>query len=211
MADRRLWKHGVIGVAVAALLSGCAGPWHYTSRGALMGAAIGGGAGYLIGARTKDPRLTAGIGAGIGAIAGGVIGAALDGVAGAARAAAEQKAEVPATPQAPSASTTTPPAPVQVPGVYAGDPTTGVFVNETPWRIQVHVDAQPGLQNGTPLDLEPGKQQPALLDVGPHRIAADAWVQTQFGPRRAGRHEETLVVDVRRTGWVIRFQPETFR
>jgi hypothetical protein len=91
---------------------------------------------------------------------------------------------------------------VAVPG--AADPTRGVFVNATPWRVSLEVD-------GTTLLLQPGESRPALLDVGVHRVQARAEVDTHFGPRSVGHFERTLTVDPRAPGWSLYLSRWDFR
>lgn len=190
--------HSVIAVLLlAGVLAGCGGPLSYREKGMLAGATLGGGAGYLVGMRTGMRGPSAAIGAGIGALSGLLVGGALDEV----QAGRPTGGPVPPVPLFP----------VRVPGHFVGDPTAGVFINETPWRVRVQVDAQPGLAEGAFLLLEPGQRQAVALDIGPHWVVAEAWVATQLGPRRAGRIEETLHIDPRRVGWRFRLQPQAFR
>lgn len=92
-----------------------------------------------------------------------------------------------------------------------GDPTAGAFVNGTPWEVRTTVDAAPGQPGGVSFTLGPGQPQPGHLDIGPHRIWAEGWVQTRLGPRLVGRNDQTLSVDARGTGWSLRFDPWDFR
>jgi hypothetical protein len=199
-------------------LCGCATPMSYREKGFVMGAALGGETGYLIGTRTGHPNLSAGIGAGIGALTGALIGGAIDGVRQAVAAAppAPPASAVPPVTQA-SASPISPvpvpaPAPgIQVPGSFSGDPTAGTFVNGTPWRVRALVDAAPGQLSGVAFTLGPGQTQPAHLDIGAHRVTAEGWVDTQLGPRLVGRFDRPFEVDVRGSGWTLRFGQEDFR
>jgi hypothetical protein len=188
----------------------------YREKGFVMGAALGGGTGYLIGTRTGHPNLSAGIGAGIGALTGALIGSAIDGARQAMAIAppvataspAVSVAQVPVS----SISSVAAPAPgIQVPGSFSGDPTAGTFMNGTPWRVQALVDAVPGQTGGVRFTLGPGQTQAAHLDVGTHRVTAEGWVDTQLGPRLVGRFDRTFEVDVRGSGWTLRFGQEDFR
>jgi outer membrane protein OmpA-like peptidoglycan-associated protein len=64
-------------VAIAALLSGCAG-LNQTQRGAVIGAAAGGAVGAAVGSATGSTARGAIIGAAVGGTAGAVIGAQMD-------------------------------------------------------------------------------------------------------------------------------------
>lgn len=187
--------------ALVILLTGCATPLSYREKGFMTGAAIGGGTGYLIGTRTGHPRLTAAIGAGIGALTGALIGSAIDG---------SRQAAVSDPPSGPPMTQAPAPPVIQVPGSY-GDPTAGTFVNGTPWQVSVRVDAGVSPWGGVAFTLGPGQAQPAYLDIGPHRVTAEASVGTQFGPRLVGRYDRMLDVDPRGSGWSLRFDTWAFR
>lgn len=92
----------------------------------------------------------------------------------------------------------------------ARDPTRGELVNDTPWTVQVYVDAA-GTPDPSPLVLRPREVRPLSLDVGPHRILALAYVETQFGTRLAGKFDRTVHLDPRGTGWFLRFTELDFR
>jgi len=64
-------------VAAAAVISGCASPYH-ADRGALLGGLTGAGAGALVGNAVGNTAGGAIVGAGVGAIAGNLIGAGVD-------------------------------------------------------------------------------------------------------------------------------------
>jgi hypothetical protein len=51
----------------------------------------------------------------------------------------------------------------------------------------------------------------ANLDVGAHRVVAIASRETQAGPRFVGRHDRQVQVDVRGSGWQLRFSDGDFR
>jgi hypothetical protein len=88
------------------------------------------------------------------------------------------------------------------------DPTQGLLTNATAWEIHVYVDRAPDGVGA--LVLRPGTQAPAVLDVGSHRIVAQAWVDTQLGRRLVGTFDRTLTVDPRAPGWTIHFFPANF-
>jgi hypothetical protein len=88
------------------------------------------------------------------------------------------------------------------------DPTLGVITNGTGWEIHVFVDAPPGTPG--PLVLPPGGNAPVVLDIGQHRIIAQAYVETQLGRRLVGTFDQTLTVDPRAPGWTIHFFPANF-
>ena len=100
-----------------------------------------------------------------------------------------------------------PPAPAGNPG-RPPDPTLGVITNGTQWEIQVFIDNPPG--SPSPLVLTPGMQAPVVLDVGQHRVVAQAFVDTQLGRRLVGTFDRTLTVDPRAPGWTIHFFPTNF-
>ncbi len=82
------------------------------------------------------------------------------------------------------------------------------MVNGTRWEILVFIDAAP---EGTPtLILRPNESAPVNLDIGPHRIVARAFVDTQFGKRPVGTSDQQLRVDARQHGWSIRFIEQSF-
>ena len=84
----------------------------------------------------------------------------------------------------------------------------GVITNGTQWEIHVFIDLPPG--SPTPLVLGPGTQAPVVLDVGQHRVVAQAFVDTQLGRRLVGTFDRTLTVDPRAPGWTIHFVPANF-
>jgi hypothetical protein len=59
--------------------------------------------------------------------------------------------------------------------------------------------------------MNPNDVHPANLDVGQHRIMAVITRDTQMGPRRVGRYDQQLPVDVRGAGWQFRFTDADFR
>ena len=70
------------------------------------------------------------------------------------------------------------------------------------------IDHPPGSPG--PLVPGPGTQVPVLLDIGPHRVIAQAYVDTQLGRRLVGTFDRTLTVDPRAPGWTIHFFPANF-
>ncbi len=95
---------------------------------------------------------------------------------------------------------------VTVPGQYAADPTRGQFVSRTPYQLKVYVDVDPARESSEPyLTMNPNDVLPASLDVGQHRLVAIASRDTQMGPRPVGRYDQQLRVDVRGSGWQLRF------
>lgn len=190
------------------LASACAGgPATTREKGALTGAAIGAGTGALIGSQTGDAGTGAAIGAAIGGVSGTIVGGAIQ--------EQQQQRVAAAVPPPGSAGPIAYPQQrggVTVPGQYSGDPTRGELANVTQWRVAVYIDAVPGQQSPNPsLWLGPNEARPANLDVGQHRIVAQAYVDTQFGPRMVGRYDKTIAVDPRSTGWSLRFGDTDFR
>ena len=168
------------------LLAGCA---EQTAQGTIVGA----GSGAIIGAAAgKGP------GALLGAVIGGLAGA-LIGETVAHRQTAAAATPPPLPP--PSAGVPAPPGPPP-------DPTRGVITNGTPWEIQVFIDAPPGTPG--PLVLHRGDSAPVILDIGQHRIVAQAFVDTQLGRRLVGTFDQILSVDPRAPGWTIHFFPTNF-
>jgi hypothetical protein len=214
-----------IAVAVVALLvlTGC-------SENAVKGGIIGGAGGAILGAATSGSHV--GRNLGLGALIGGLIGALAGEVV------TQRQAVVAATspppppfpppppppgavvaspvastpPASPPWSVVTAPAPPPA-GPASGpaappDPTLGVITNGTLWEIHVYFDQPPG--SPSPLVLKPGANVPAVLDIGQHRVVAQAFVETQLGRRTVGTFDQTLTVDPRSPGWTIHFFPANF-
>lgn len=186
-------------------------------KGALVGAGTGAMAGAIIGDQVKGKGSgRAGTGAIIGALGGAAAGALIGD-------AMEQKKPAPAQPGGqlqpvppPGQPAATPPPPTQasvtVPGQYAGDPTRGQFINSTPYQVKVYLDVDPTRESSTPyLTMNPNDVLPVNLDVGAHRVVAIATRDTQFGPRTVGRFDRQLRVEVRGSGWELRFNEGDFR
>jgi len=186
---------GLAILLIALILAGCATPGQ---TGAAMGAGVGAATGAAVGRNLG--------GAALGAILGGIAGALIG----------ETAAQSPyRTPQAgpppppPGHGLPPPPPPgVTVTSPRPADPTKGVMINGTRWEVLVFVDASP---EGAPtLVLRPNESMPVNLDIGPHRIVARAFVDTQFGKRPVGTSDQTLRVDARQHGWSIRFVEQSF-
>ncbi len=105
------------------------------------------------------------------------------------------------------------PPPTQQAGVTpSGDPTRGQIENATRWRVQVYVDQNPSALGSAPfLTLNPGEVLPQNLDIGTHRVVAQAFVETQFGPRPVGQFDRSVQVDPRSSGWSLRITEGDFR
>ena len=204
-------------LVVALVLPACA-EMSGAQKGAVIGAGTGAAAGAIIGSQVKGNRSGH---AGTGAIVGALGGAAAGALIGDAM---EQKKPAPTQqpgqlqpvppPGQPGAAPPPPPgqASVSVPGQYAGDPTRGQFVNSTPYQLKLYIDVDPGRESSAPyLTMNPNDVLPANLDVGQHRIAAVASRDTQFGPRTVGRLDRQLRVEVRGSGWELRFTDGDFR
>jgi hypothetical protein len=197
---RTMWIRTNTPIAIVTLVliaAGCAGgPLPTRERATLGGAALGAGTGALVGRASGKPGAGALIGAGIGTLAGAAVGDMVQG------------ASVPPPPPPPPPAAALPiPAPVVgAPVVFPGaaDPTRGVLMNGTPWRVAVEMD-------GAPFVLMPGESRPGGLDLGIHRVRARAEVDTQFGPRTVGWSERTVTVDPRASGWSVHFGRWDFR
>jgi hypothetical protein len=205
---RVLYRTTAAGVALV-LLAGCA---QQTAKGGLVGA----GTGAVIGAAA---------GRGKGAVLGAVIGGLLGALVGETVAHRETAAATTPPPPPPPPGTAVPPPPPPPPGQWAvvtappapgplgppgppPDPTRGVITNGTSWEIHVFIDRPPGSPG--PLVLRRGDSVPVTLDVGQHRIVAQAFVDTQLGRRLVGTFDQILSVDPRAPGWTIHFFPTNF-
>lgn len=212
-----MWMHrttaiGTGLVLVAGLLSGCA-EMSATEKGAAIGAGTGALAGAIIGNQVRGNRPQH---AAMGALIGGLAGAAGGALIGREVERRQPVAAPPPPGPAVGTPSAAPPPPqtasVGVPGQYAGDPTRGEFLNETRWRVNVYVDVDPTRTGSSPtFALGPGERRAVDLDIGSHRVIAQAFVDTQFGPRAVGRLDRAIEVDPRRTGWALRFGDTDFR
>ncbi|MFQ5882422.1 MAG: hypothetical protein ACE5I9_08115 [Candidatus Methylomirabilales bacterium] len=92
------------------------------------------------------------------------------------------------------------------------DPTVGRLINETRWRVEVFIDAEPDSLGAAPsMTLNPRDTRSGHLDLGPHRVIALAFVDTQFGTRMVGQYDRTVQVNPRGGGWILRFTEGVFR
>lgn len=205
-------KRLAILVAAALVLPACA-EMSGAQKGAAIGAGTGAVAGAIIGNQVKGNRSGhAGTGAIIGALGGAAAGA-LIGDAMEPKKSAPQGGPLQPVPPPGQPGAVPPPsqASVTIPGQYAGDPTRGQFVNNTPYQLKVYVDVDPARESSAPyLTMNPNDVLPANLDIGPHRVVAIASRDTQFGPRTVGQYDRQLRVDVRGSGWELRFKDGDF-
>ncbi len=197
---RRIGLRAGAATVALVLLAGCA-TRETTAKGAILGA----GSGAIVGAVTSGNR--AGRNAVLGAIIGGLLGALVG------ESIAQREAVAAAGPPTPPGQWTVLPAPPPPtpPGAIPApppDPTRGVITNSTPWEVHVFIDQPPGSPG--PLVLRPGQAAPVNLDIGKHRIVAQAFVDTQFGRRLVGTFDQILAVDPRAPGWTIRFFEANF-
>lgn len=223
MQRRRLEVRFGVGPVVLLALAAC-------SENAVKGGIIGGAGGAIIGAATSGSHV--GRNLGLGALIGGLVGALAGEVVTQKQAVAAATSPPPAAvlagPPPPGAAVTAPatagapPPPwsvvtAPVPPPPAGpqaepaalpDPTLGMITNGTPWEIHVYFDQPPG--SPAPLVLKPGANVSAVLDVGQHRVVAQAFVDTQLGRRTVGTFDQTLAVDPRSPGWTLHFFPANF-
>lgn len=194
-------------VVIAALALPACAEMSGTQKGALIGAGTGAAAGAIIGNQVKGNRPGH---AATGAIIGALGGAAAGGLIGDAM----EKKPAAGGPQGGQLQPVPPPtqASVTVPGQYPVDPTRGQIVNTTPYMLKVYVDADPSRDPSSPhLTMNPNDSVPVNLDVGPHRVVAIAIRDTQFGPRPVGSLDRMLQVEVRGSGWELRFKEGDFR
>ena len=202
---------------------------------AILGTLLGAGLGAGIGAAAGNPALGAAIGAATGLAGGAAYGSA----AGASSAWTVQQRydteyhrcmyaaghKVPAgwAPSTPPMASAIPPTPpgygsmspplgAQASPAPTGDPTRGQLLNVTRWKVQLYIDQDPNSLPGAPdITLDPNEVRPQNLDIGRHRIIAQATVETQFGPRPVGRFDRTIQVDPRGAGWSLRLNDGDFR
>jgi hypothetical protein len=216
----------VAGGLLALLLAGCAAQSGQSAVGEapLKGGIIGAAGGAMIGAMASGGTSHGARNAGLGALIGGLVGALAAEVvhqrtASATPAPAPPQVGGPPPPPPPPpaeqwsvVTAPTPPPPVGPPPTgnpgRPPDPTMGVITNGTQWEIQVFIDNPPG--SPSPLVLTPGMQAPVVLDIGQHRVVAQAFVDTQLGRRLVGTFDRTLTVDPRAPGWSIHFFPANF-
>lgn len=200
-------------IALIVLLSACAQrPLSTREQGALTGAGLGAATGAIIGGATGGNAGTgAAIGAGLGLLTGALVGGAIENQRG-------ETAYPPAASSAGSPQPTVatprshPQASVATATAATADPTVGQFVNGTRWRLRVFVDANSNVvETASAITLNPQESRQHNLDLGPHRIIAQAFVDTQFGTRAVGRSEQTIEVDSRGSGWTLRFHESDFR
>jgi hypothetical protein len=211
---------------LALLLAGCAAQsgQGVVGEAPLKGGIIGAASGAMIGAMASGGSSHGARNAGLGALIGGLVGALAAEVvhqrtASAAPAPPPPRVGGPPPPPPPPpaeqwsvVTAPTPPPPVGPPPTgnpgRPPDPTMGVITNGTQWEIQVFIDNPPG--SPSPLVLTPGMQAPVVLDIGQHRVVAQAFVDTQLGRRLVGTFDRTLTVDPRAPGWSIHFFPANF-
>jgi hypothetical protein len=204
---------------VAALVLPACAEMSGAQKGALVGAGTGAAAGAIIGSQVKGNRSGhAGTGAIVGALGGAAAGALIgDAMEQKKPAATQQGGQVQPVPPPGQPGATPPPPPpsqasVTVPGQYAADPTRGQFVNSTSFQLKVYVDVDPARDASAPyLTMRPNDVLPVNLDVGSHRVVVIATRDTQFGTRTVGQYDRKLQVDVRGSGWELRFNEGDFR
>jgi hypothetical protein len=204
----------IVLVLIAALALPACAEMTGTQKGAVMGGGTGAVAGAIIGNQVSG---SGGTGAIIGALGGAAAGALIGDAMEKQSAGTQQGGRLyPVAPPGQPGATPAPPPPgqasVAVPGQYGVDPTRGQLVNGTPYRLQVFVDIDPAQEASAPyLAMHPHEVLPVNLDVGSHRVVAIATRETQFGPRAVGRYDRQLKVDVRGSGWELRFRDGDFQ
>ena len=196
-------------IAIVVLIGACAQrPLSTREQGALTGAGLGAATGAIIGGTTGGSAGTgAAIGAGLGLLTGALVGGAIE----------NQRGETTARSYAPSPRSSSTIEPVYrqptgaPPSTVTVDPTRGQFVNGTRWRVEVFVDTDSqAVRAGPGITLNPQETRQYNLDLGPHRVIGQAFVDTQFGPRTVGRFDRTIQVDPRGSGWTLRFTEADF-
>jgi hypothetical protein len=182
MKNRATWTMILAGLLT---VSGCA--TYDSSVPAATG--IGAAGGALIGYGMTGSGTGAAIGAGAGALAGALTGVAID----------ESRRASEPPPQS---------YPAPAPRAYApqGDPTQGIFLNHTGWRLEVWVD-----NASQPLHMQAGESYAIDLDVGVHDVFVRAYVATRSGERLAGTYQRSINVDPRGSGFSLRFEERMFR
>ena len=163
------------------------------------GTAIGAGAGALIGYGLTGSGLGAAAGAGAGALAGALTGVAID--------ESNRRRMAPPPPPPSPRYEQPPPRYERAPQTYSPppDPTRGALVNETRWRLEIFLD-----DAREAITLRAGQGYPLYLDIGGHRIAAMAYVSTQFGERLVGTYRHSIYIDPKGSGWSLRFNQNMF-
>lgn len=185
----------------AVTLSGCT----TTQSGAGIGTGIGALAGQIIGRDTTSTLLGAGAGALAGALAGDAYRQDQEQQAKDARLQQLEQQQAAARPAPrPQGS------PITAGSTYQTDPTAGQLVNSTSWVVQVFINNDPKGGGSPTVVMNPGETRPMNLDVGQHRIAAQAYVRTQFGRRLVGRYDQVINVDPRQSGFRVQFSQNSF-
>lgn len=176
---------------IALTLSSCTA----TEQGALIGTGIGAGSGLAIGKRTSGAL----IGAGGGALLGALAGSAID-QHDKAKAQERRVSELEQQQRAQG-----------VAGPASTDPTAGEVLNDTRWTVNVYVDSSSGQVRRTPtLVLMPRETKAYSMDLGQHRVMAEAFVSTQYGPRYVGKYDHVVNIDPKGSGWRVRFNENSF-
>lgn len=159
------------------------------------GTGIGAAAGALLGYGLTGDATGAAAGAGAGALAGALTGVAVDETRRQRTAQPPQSYQDPPTHYQPA------------PQAYATqpDPTNGEFLNDTRWRLEIYVD-----DATNPLHLSSRQGYPISLDIGDHRVVANAYVATQFGERLVGTYNHVIYIDPKSSGWGLRFDETMF-
>lgn len=189
-------------VAIATLTQACSAPLSTREKGAAIGAVAGGAAGAAVGQAVGHPALGAAIGAAAGTLGGWVVGDQI----GTRRQRDQAQAEA-----ARARATAQAPLPPVTQTYQAGDPTSGAFVNATPWTVVLTVSPAGADGPRATLSLGPRSSAAHALDVGQYHVRATATVHTQFGPRTVGHAERAFAVDPRGQGWRVEFGPYDFR
>lgn len=198
MMGGRVMRKLIVLAVIAIIFSACAsGGLTTREKATLGGGALGAGAGAIIGSATGQAGTGALIGGGIGALTGAILGDQL-------QAAQQPKAEpgepAPATAQ-PTAGPPPSPRPamaVPSPQPVPTGPIQGEVLNATLWEVKVNFLGHSGT-------LAPGAKLAALLDIGEHKLQAEALSREG---QVVGRADKTFKVEP--SGWAVRLQEADF-
>lgn len=169
-------------------------------QGAVIGTGVGAASGLAIGKRTS--------GAFIGGAGGALLGALTGEVVERHREAKAQERRISELEQQQRVQQRA----EGVVGPAIGvDPTAGEILNDTKWVVNVYVDdAASSTKRAPTMVLMPRETKAFSMDIGQHRVMAEAFVSTQYGQRFVGKYDQVLNIDPKSSGWRIRFGESSF-